>query len=398
VLLGLSLSGCSESNPYFSGATSETTNGITVAVVDGLHNPLPQARVTLYSKSDFAVVHRAVADNAGMAMFDSLAKQCLDGECFVEGIAGADSSLMNWGDFKPAEASAEAEDEPSQTLGTSMQGMAPLAAKIELAPSASLTLRTGASEADSINLFETLRLESTPYMAFRTGSEYVFAHVPAGLFTVVAGDSAVTTVSLEAGAEADTLVTVPGKTREFVFEDFDDGDSLNNVAAKYRNYGWYYMSEFGAVLLQPDSTGGFVSALEDETGRGKVLSAKFDLHDTGYVLLGTHLGLDTGYYDLSALTAIRMTVMGDCDFDVALEHYRDVGDNNFKKSLWRASAAGTWKEIVFRPGKEVLDESSYQVSWSEISREIGFISIFIKNGTYLKIDRIVFEGVGEDEL
>ncbi|SOE45948.1 hypothetical protein SAMN05720781_0115 [Fibrobacter sp. UWT3] len=373
LILGVALlAGCSDSGSETAGATSETTNGIAVMVVDAASKPVPQARVTLYSKADFAVVNSAVANDSGLAHFDSLAEECSSGNCFVEGIAGADSALMNWSEFKPAISETE------------------IATQIELAPSASLTLRTGATTDEEV--FEFLRLESTPYMASRSGSDYVFAHVPAGMFTVVAGDSAVATFSLEAGAEADTLVNVPGKTLEYVFEDFDDGDSLNNLAKNYRNYGWYYIASGTATWIKPDSAGGFGGAIVDGD-RGKYLSLQFDLGDSGYVLLGTHLGLDTGYYDLSALTAIRMKVRGDCDFSFALEHYKDLGDNNFQKSLWHATADTAWKEFVFRPGREKLNASVYQVEWKNIAHEIGFVSIFASSGSFIEIDEIVFEGI-----
>ncbi|WP_458450123.1 hypothetical protein [Fibrobacter sp.] len=377
LILGVALlAGCSDSGSETAGATSETTNGIAVAVYDVNRDPIPQARVTLYSKADFAVVNSAVANDSGLAHFDSLAEECSSGNCFVEGIAGADSALMNWSEFKPAISETE------------------IATQIELAPSASLTLRTGATTDEEV--FEFLRLESTPYMASRSGSDYVFAHVPTGMFTVVAGDSAVATFSLEAGAEADTLVNVPGKTLEFVFEDFDDGDSLNNLAKNYRNYGWYYIASGTATWIKPDSAGGFGGAIVDGA-RGKHLSLQFDLGDSGYVLLGTHLGLDTGYYDLGALTAIRMRVRGDCDFSFALEHYKDLGDNNFQKSLWHATADTAWKEFVFRPGREKLNASVYQVEWKNIAHEIGFVSIFASSGSFLEIDEIVFEGIDSVE-
>ena len=366
-------SGCSDSGSETAGATSETTNGIAVAVYDVNRNPIPQARVTLYSTVDFAVVESAVANDSGTARFDSLADECSSGNCFVEGIAGADSALMTWGKFEPADSASD------------------FAMEIELAPSASITLRTGAATDEEV--FESLRLESTPYMAMRSGSDYVFAHVPAGLFTVVAGDTAVATFSLDAGTEADTLVTVPGKTREYVFEDFDDGDNLNNMTKDYPNYGWYYMPHKGASFESPDSAGGFASALVDDGTRGKYLSMKFTIADSGYVMLGTHLGLDTGYYDLSALSAVRMKIRGDCMFAVALEHYREIANNNYNKSLWFAKASDEWTELVLRPGKEVLDDVNYQVAWDEISNEIGIFSIFISIGSRLEIDEIVFEGV-----
>ena len=367
------LAGCSDKGSDTAGATSETTNGIAVAVYDVNRDPIPQARVTLYSKADFAVVNSAVANDSGLVRFDSLTDECSSGNCFVEGIAGADSALMNWSEFKPTISETE------------------IATQIELAPSASLTLRTGATIDDEV--FEFLRLEATPYMASRSGSDYVFAHVPAGLFTVVAGDSVVATFSLEAGAEADTLVNIPGFTREYVFEDFDDGDNLNNLAKKYPNYGWYYMPHKGATFESPDTVSGFTGALVDDGAGGKYLSLKYAIQDTGYVMLGTHLGLDSGYYDLSALSTVRLKVRGDCDFAVALEHYRQIENNNYNKALWMGTSNDEWTDLVLHPGKEVLDRENYQVSWGEISNEIGIFSIFIYNGTRLEIDEIVFEGI-----
>jgi len=235
-------------------------------------------------------------------------------------------------------------------------------------------------------------LDATPYWARNEGGEFVFSHVPSGKYTVLMWNEPVADVSLDAGTSVDTLMHIWDLTREYVFEDFDDGDSLNNLAKTYKNYGWYYIASGTATWIKPDSAGGFGSAIVDGD-RGKYLSLQFDLGDSSYVLLGTHLGLDTGYYDLSALTAIRMKVRGDCDFSFALEHYKDLGDNNFQKSLWHATADTTWKEIVFRPGNEKLNASVYQVEWKNIAREIGFVSIFASSGSYLEIDEIVFEGV-----
>lgn len=359
---------CSESSPGTAGATSETTNGIAFTVVDANHLPVAHARLTLYSKADISVQGTAETDTLGKAQFDTLVT-----DAFIEGIAGADSSLMAW-----------------TTLDTNQK-------EIPLLPSASLTVRTGAAEADLAMLHEAIALQSTPYMATRNGSDYVFTHVPAGVFDIVAGDSLVATVSLEKGSVSDTLFRVPGITREFTFEDFDDGDSLNNMAKTYPNFGWYFSAVGKARYTRPDSTSGFSSTLEDGSAeggsQGKYISLNFELSDSGYVLLGTHLGLDTGYYDLSQLTAIRMKVSGDCKFSVALEHYKEIDNNLFRKALWKAEASEDWREIVFRPGEESLRSESYQVHFYEIATEIGFFSVFIRSGSYLRIDEIVFEGI-----
>lgn len=358
---------CSDSSPDTTGATSETTNGIALTVVDALNKPIAHARLTLYAKETLSILGNAEADTAGVAQF-ALRTDTLTSDIFVEGIAGGDSSLMAWTPFDTAQT------------------------KIPLLPSASLTVRTGATETDFAALFDALALDSTPYAAFRNGGEYTFAHIPAGAFNVVAGDSLVATVALDTGSTADTLLHVPNITREFVFEDFEDGDSINNLAKVYPNYGWYFYAANGARWITPDSIPNFTKAITDSP-YGKILSTEFSIGDSGQVLLGTHIGLDTGYYDLSHLTAIRMKISGDCEFAVALEHYKDIGDNAFRKALWYTKASEDWREIILRPGEEILESDSYQVSFSEIATEIGIFSIFIKSGTYLQIDDIVFEGI-----
>lgn len=379
VAFGLALvafSGCSDSGSETAGATSETTNGIAVIAFDGAHKPIPQARVTLYQRPDIganiSALETASADDSGMVQFETQIDQCQNARCYVEGIAGEDSSLMVWTTLKTADSMTN---------------------EIELLPSVSLTVRTGAAASDSTVSRSVVMLDATPYWAKNDGNEFVFSHVPAGLYTVLADNQPVADVSLDAGATVDTLVRIPEMTREYVFEDFDDGDSLNNLAKDYPNYGWYYMPHKGASFESPDSAGGFAGALVDGAS-GKYLSLKYTIEDSGYVMLGTHLGLDSGYYDLSALSAVRMKIRGDCMFAVALEHYREIENNNYNKALWFAKAGEEWTELVLRPGKETLDAKNYQVAWDEISNEIGIFSIFIYNGSRLEIDEIVFEGVG----
>lgn len=319
---------CTESNPELTGATSETTNGIAFIVVDASHTPVANARIKLYSKETISVIDSAATNSLGEAHFDTVIS---DG--FIEGIAGNDSSLMVW--------------EPLDTNQT----------RISLLPAASITVRTGAAEADYAKLYETIALQSTPYAATRNGNEYVFSRVPAGTFDIVAGDSLIATVSLENGTTADTLFRMPGITQEFVFEDFEDGDSLNNIAKTVPNYGWYFNASNDAKWITPDSSNKFATAISGDE-HGKYISLKFALGDSGFVLLGTHIGLDTGYYDLSKLTAVRLKVRGDCEFSVALEHFKDIGNNKFRKALWKSKASEDWHEIVIRPGNETLESES----------------------------------------
>ena len=396
--LGLILaafSGCSDSGPETAGATSETTNGIAVVALDGVHKPIPQARVTLYQRlgdvtaerlsegmtppvvsqffpSYVTALETATADDSGMVQFETELDQCQNARCYVEGIAGEDSSLMVWTKLDAVDSTAD---------------------EIELLPSVTLTVRTGAAASDSIVSRSVVMLDATPYWAKNDGNDFVFSHVPAGLYTIVANTLPVGDISLDAGTSVDTLLWFQELTHEYVFEDFDDGDNLNNLAKTYPNYGWYYLPHKGASFESPDSVGGFAGALVDDGAGGKYLSLKYAIQDTAYVMLGTRLGLDTGYYDLSALTALRLKVRGDCMFAVALEHYRQLENNNYNKALWIATANDEWTELVLRPGDELLDDKNYQVAWDEISTEIGIFSIFIYNGTRLEIDEIVFEGI-----
>ena len=382
-------SGCSDSGSETAGATSETTNGIAIVALDGAHKPLPQARVTLFKRSGavpaeslsedmvqdvtqflpsyVSALETATADDSGKVQFETRLDQCQNARCYVEGIAGEDSSLMVWTKL----------DEADSTTN-----------KIELLPSVSLTVRIA-----SVDSLGPVLLDASPYYARQEGSEFVFSHIPSGKYTVVMWGEPIVDVSLDAGTSVDTLVHIGELLGEFVFEDFDDGDNLNNLAKDYPNNGWYYVPHKGATFESPDSAGGFAGALIENGTQGKYLSLKFSMGDSGYVALGTRLGLDSGYYNLSSLTAVRLKIRGDAKFAVALEHYREIENMNHNKALWQVSATEEWTEIVLRPGEEILNENFYQVVWDEISSEIGIFSIFITSGTYLDIDEIVFEGI-----
>ena len=110
------LVGCTEKGNDAAGATSETTNGIAIVAFDGAHKPVPQARVTLYQRSGavpvespsedvniqeqsqflpshVSALETATADDSGMVQFGTELDQCQNARCYVEGIAGEDSSL-----------------------------------------------------------------------------------------------------------------------------------------------------------------------------------------------------------------------------------------------------------------------------------------------------------------
>ena len=169
-------SGCSDSGSETAGATSETTNGIAVIAMDGAHKPLPQARVTLYQRSGavpvespseditlflpshVSALETATADDSGMVQFETRLDECQNARCYVEGIAGEDSSLMVWTRLKAADSTMN---------------------EIELLPSVSLTVRTGAADSVAASSLGSVLLDVSPYYARQEGNEFVFPHVPA---------------------------------------------------------------------------------------------------------------------------------------------------------------------------------------------------------------------------
>lgn len=359
---------CSDTNT--AGATSETTNGFAFTVVNDASVPVAMARVTLYARDGATPVANVTADSSGKVLLNDYV-----GGAFVEGISDADSTQMSWDAF-------------DSTKNV-----------IQLAPSAVLTFRTGAVAEDSAKLFDELGLEKTPYRAVRQGSDYTFGRVPQGKFNVAAGGTTIASVEIEAGETVDSLIRVESVTKEFIFEDFDDGDSLNNLAKIFPNYGWYTIPYNDAVFEVPDSTASFTTGIVAEDAySGLSYSAKFNLGNSGFVLMGTHLGGDTAYFDMQNLSAIRMAVKGDAEFAVALEYYKEVSEGRFHKAFWRAQATENWNEMVFKPGEETVDAASDQVSFEEIKTKIGIFSIFIFSGTHLQIDDIVFEGVDKNNF
>lgn len=385
---------CSDSSST-AGATSETTNGIAIRVVNAENAPLAQARVALYVAHGTDLLQAVESDSLGEARFEfavaSLDSLCGLGGCFVEAISGADSALMAWA-----------------LLELPAGGLTPdplaAACEIELLPSSSIRVRTVSAESDSLLLAAQVSLASTPYVAQLHGSEYVFAHVPAGSYTLVA-DSTELRVSLAAGEALDTLVSFmdasaeDSLSKEFLFEDFDDGDKVNNLVTVSKGYGWYLMSVTGVTWIFPDTAGNVVAALDSaDAFEGLSLKLEYELDKNGGILLGTHLGADSTYFDLSMLTAIRIKVKGDAEFGLALEHYEEVEDNKFRKAYWKVNATDDWTEVVLHPGEESLDSASYNVPFDEVSTEIALFSLFIYSGTRLQIDEIVFEGLGIEDF
>lgn len=390
---------CSDNASDTAGATSETTNGIAFRVVDADSKPLAMARVSLYSVADMVKQDSAVADSEGVAVFAAPEE-----DCYLEAIAGSDSSLMAF--------------EPFDTTAT----------EVLLKPASTVVLNYSALDSSLWSGLE-LFLLNTPYSAKCVDGgdlgECVFAHVPAGEFEIVkgsaVGEEPIGFVVLTLPGDTSIVTTVPQDTAVVdttvqdtsdgldtvavqdttardtlpadLFEDFDDGDSLTYYARKHFNYGWYFNVLSEASFVRPDSGSSFVTALDSNVERGYYLSTKFDLGDSGMVLIGSHIGEDTAYFDMSSLAEIRITLRGDGDVYVALEHYMEVEENSFNKALWYVKATEEWTEFVLKPGEEIIMPEAHEVEFNTISKEIALFSIFVSSGTFLEVDKIEFAGV-----
>lgn len=368
---GLALCGCSTNDS--AGATTETTNGIAVTVVDSLSRPVAAARVALYDSSATSLA-TGTSDSAGRVF---LKKGTSSGALFVEALLGADSAQMSW-----------------DSLETD-------SAKVTLRPSAELVIRSGAAISDSSELPGSLSLKNTPYRAFLASAAYRFAHLPSGLFQVrnAAGDS-LGSVALAPAEALDTLFTIGSVLRTLLFENFEDDDGKYVWADTTKSSGWYVNSENGGAWESPLTADSIPYAIAsgDAYEGSRYIALRFSLGDSGSVSLGTHLGADSLHYDLSSLSAIRIAARGDAAFEVALENYKEVATGKYNKALWRDTASSAWHEFVLHPGEESSSTSQYVVPWADVSTGVAMFTIFIRGGTSLDIDYIVFEGVDKSVL
>lgn len=360
---------CSGSGSDMSGATSETTNGIALHVADARQKPLAHVHVNLYSKETLNKLDSATTDDSGVAYVKVPVE-----ECYLEGIAGSDSALMAWNNFDSTQK------------------------ELVLEPSASVVVRMDSAEAASLQMV----LAETPYMALWRDGAFVFAHVPAGKFDLLLGDSAIVEMSLDAGETLDTVLTSAISEPDtvqldsagiFTFEDFEDGDSLNNLAKYYPNHGWYFSSMGDCKWTRPEDGRSFDAVQDSSADHGYFLSAQYDIGDSGMVILGTHLGTDSLAFDMSGLTAIRVTYRSNGNLNLGLENAVATDGGAYNKAMWNLPAAEKWTEIELKPGDEILKPSANQLEWNEVSKEIALLSFFIQDGSFFELDKIVFEGV-----
>lgn len=357
-----------------AGATTETTNGIQISILDSLGNPKANSRVNLYTSNSFVKLDSGWSDSLGVVVFSKWSR---NSRIHFEVISGMDSSLMAW----------------QASTYDSIQN-------IVLRSSASVRLRTAVPLQDSANLPKMLHFANTPYYGIRQGSDYVFSRLPSGVYLLQTTDeNTLGSIQLNPNSNVDTLWGFDFLTQALLFDDFEDGDAFSIPAQKNGSQGWYINQEKGAAWISPWTTNEIPDAIQvNSSNSHRILKLNFQLGDTGTVVLGTHLGLDDAVFNLSNLTAIRLTLKGDCRFDFALETPNQPIVGKYQKTLWSDSATSDWKEIVFRPGEEIIDSINHQYEFQSTADSIALMSFFIRSGSYFEIDAIVLEGISPSDL
>lgn len=373
-LLPLLLCQCGKSSSHRAGTSTETTNGITVAVLDSIGSRIEGARIVAFTRGNFEPIDTAYSTADGFA---DLSLGLNDTVCQVEVILGADSAYMAW---------ATVRDDITQIL---------------LRSAARLVVRTGLPANSENALPAQLSLQGTPYRAAVQGSEYRFSRIPAGYYDLVdTNQSAVASATLNPGVTLDTLLNVGvAAPLELTFENFDDGDSKHQYSSLTNSTGWYLNVDGDASWISPLTTSAIASAITTTNAwSGMSLTMNLNTGTAGSLVFGTHIGADSNLFDFSKISAIRMMVRGDAQFDFTMEQSTSPVAGKYNKALWGCTSTAEWRQIVLHPGQEKIDASVYQYSMAEVGDSIAIVSFFIRSGTWLQVDDIVFEGLDESAM
>jgi len=376
LFLSISLLLACGSGDDHAGATTEATNGLSIVARDSAGSALSNVRLVAYASRTMLPLDsaRTGVDGKAVLRIDSAHPQY-----YLEAIQGVDSAMMGW---------------------IAMEGDSEIA--VHLTPSANLTVRSGAANAEQGDLPNELRIAETPYKGRLQRSDFVFGKVPAGMHRIVRTDRDgvdsidvdVGSINLEPGAVLDTLIEVDQWTRSLLFENFDDGDSKHLYSAQTGSQGWYINSSAGSTWISPLSTAVIEDAITTQNAwSGKSLALRFTAVTGGTLLLGTHLGVEQSTYDLSSLSAIRLRVRGDARFAFALEQPTEVEPGKYNKVLWNIQAQGDWQEVVLRPDLAELNAAGFQIAFDAAAPIISLLTLFVWSGSWLEIDEIVFEGL-----
>ena len=157
--------------------------------------------------------------------------------------------------------------------------------------------------------------------------------LPAGNLNLVfipenAADTVYVPVITDAGDSITTLKpqdTIPA-VQSILMDDFNDGDSVNNLAADYATTGgtWYIASSsvkpYAAIQFDPELPGDpslqFTTLLQNSSDGGKEISFSMTFPDTSiyksmWTCIGMYIGKPEVSYDLSTLDSISFDTWGE---------------------------------------------------------------------------------------
>ncbi|MGL1903750.1 MAG: hypothetical protein OCC49_16555 [Fibrobacterales bacterium] len=392
------LTGCSLGDQ--AGTTTETTNGITISVVDSNNEPVPFLKIAAYTIDPLIKTIADSIDYKGeYTLSDSLDIDILE-------VYSIDSTFMLW-------------------------FLMPDSKEVKLIVEESGSLIIHPELYDSTQEYNDVLLEGTGYTASMENGSYTFYHLPPGNYTVLVDSLTLGAVNIKSKMRIDTNITFPIATElssstaissstgisssswmsseindqmisssslvtfAIEFENFENNDNKHLWADSTKSTGWYVNKDEGSEWIKPSNIETVHDAVVfDESINSQVLHMVYTLGDLETVLLGTHLGAVGTSFDLSAVKNIHLKVKGDGAFDVAVEKLQSVdGETQYEIAEWNVSASPEWQTVVINTDDAKVDRLNNRYPFAEISDSISLFSIFIRSGTELWIDDIVFESL-----
>lgn len=350
-------------NQNHAGATTETTNGITLSL-QHLNSPLA-ARIILYNTS-LEPMDTLWSDSNGHAFWQN---DYLPDSLQAE-VRSNDSLLLHW-----------IKNEPLYLLDT-------LQVNVDSAAQLQITSLLGTPR--------QLRLHGTPYIITAEGGVYNFGRIPAGTWALVdSAENILSRIQIAPAITLDTQLTLIPLLPRTILDDFSTGSHLHLLSQVSLSSGWYLQADNNAQWIQPATANEFGIARQvDSTALGaSFISLQFNIPIGGYTLIGSHLGPDGISYDMRSLDAIRLRIRGNALLEVALEQIQENSPGLWRKALWRIQSSDNWQEWVLEPHHSLVEDIHAAVPFSEVGNEIAIFTIFLRQGDWLDIDYISLDGI-----
>ena len=183
------------------------------------------------------------------------------------------------------------------------------------------------------NMNGFVKFRGLDHSATISNGQFQVFGLPSGKLNMVfipkdAADTVFVPVTTDAGDSITTLKpqdTIPA-VQSILMDDFNDGDSVNNLAADYATTGgtWYIASSsvkpYAAIQFDPELPGDpslqFTTLLQNSSDGGKEISFSMTFPDTSiyksmWTCIGMYIGNPEVSYDLSALDSISFDTWGE---------------------------------------------------------------------------------------